>query len=279
MRYALLGFLRKHLPSVHAGLRAFRRSRTLAVAPVQTRYGFKLRGPRSIQANDFESEEVGQVTNLLRSSSVFVNVGANVGFYVLLARRFVKTVIAIEPFADNVELLERNLSINNFDDVAVFPIGCGDHVGLQKLYGGGTAASFVPGWAGAARDYYRLVPINTLDNIFGDRFDGEQVLILIDVEGLELDVLQGATNLLSRKPAPYWFLEICVDQHQPFPGSINPNLRKTFELLWSAGYAAERAGCEQGIVTADDVAKWERGQELPETHNFLFRKMETEPSP
>ena len=224
-----------------------------------------------MQDGTFEPDETRQIQNLLNSADAFINVGANVGYYVLLARQRLRNVIAIEPLPDNVELLKWNLIANGFDDVEILPVGCGSRPSISKIYGGGTAASLVLGWAGMDRDSHRLIPLTTMDNLLARRFDGERLLILIDVEGFELQVLLGAESLLARQPAPVWLVEICVNEHQSERGGVNPNLRETFELFWTAGYVAEYAGLEGGLVTREDITNWEALQNLPRTHNFLFR--------
>ena len=145
---------------------------------------------------------------------------------------------------------------------------------MLKLYGGGTAASFVPGWAGASKEHYRLSPVTTLDNILADRFEGQRILFLIDVEGFELNVLRGAGRQIARNPPPVYFIEICIAEHQPGGVQINPDLINTFEFFWDSGYYAEKCGCESGDVSKTDVEMWSKGDNLPKTHNFLFRQRE-----
>lgn len=224
-----------------------------------------------MESGEFEPEETKQVCTLLREAAVFVNVGANTGYYVCHARKLGKRVLAVEPLDQNVQLLQRNLIANGWNDVEVLPVALGDHVGLEKLYGGGTAASLVVGWAGAPTTHYRVVPVTTLDHLLGDRFAGEKMLILIDVEGFEVNVLRGAARQLARRPAPVWFVEICLDEHQPQGATVNPDLQATFELFWQHGYTAHKAGCESGPVTTEDVSDWAAGQNLPRTHNFMFQ--------
>lgn len=224
-----------------------------------------------MERGEFEREETQQVSALLRCVDVFVNVGANTGYYVCLARKMGVKVLAIEPLDRNVQILQRNILANGWNDVEIYPVGIADNVALLKLYGGGTAASFVPGWAGGSKAHYRVVPVTKLDNIMADRFAGKRMLILIDVEGYELNVLRGAVGQLTREPPPIWFVEICINVHQPDGQKINPKLVETFELFWQHGYTAERAGCESGVISEADVRLWAKAERLPRTHNFLFR--------
>ncbi len=270
MRERLMSLLRR-CPTLYAALRGAYGHRQVSRPATVTPFGFKLAGLPAMERGEFEPEETKQVCTLLSEVEVFVNVGANVGYYVCHARRHGKRVIAVEPLDQNVQVLQRNLLANGWTDVEVLPVALGDHVGLEKLYGGGTAASLVAGWAGAPAAHYRMVPVTTLDHLLGDRFAGERLLILIDVEGFELNVLHGAVRQLTRRPAPVWFVEICLDEHQPQGAKVNPYLQSIFELFWQHGYEAHKVGCESGPVTSEDVRDWAVGRDLPRTHNFLFR--------
>jgi FkbM family methyltransferase len=269
IRSWLLSVLQR-FPTIYAGLRGAHSYREVSRKSTPTPFGFNFAGPNAMKNGEFEPDETGQLRDLLESADVFVNVGANVGYYVCHARHLGKKVVAIEPLEQNVQLLQRNLLANGWRDVEVFPLALGDRIGLEPLYGGGTAASLVSGWAGSSPRHFRMVPVTTLDNLLGDRFVGERILFLIDVEGFELPVLRGAIRQFTHRPAPAWFIEICIDEHQPGETQINPDLVSTFEVFWEHGYAAARAGCESGHVTRDDVERWAMGRDLPATHNFLF---------
>ena len=273
IRKTLMTLLRR-FPTLYAAFRGAYGHQVVSRLPATTPFGFKLAGPPAMERGEFEPEETKQVCAFLREAEVFVNVGANVGYYVCHARQLGISVLAIEPLDQNVQILQRNLLANGWNDVEVHPVALGNHVGLEKLYGGGTAASLVAGWAGANAAHYRVVPVTTLDHLLGDRFAEKRLLILIDVEGFELNVLRGASRQLARRPAPVWFVEICIDEHQPQANEINPNLQEIFELFWLHGYAAEKAGCESGAVTAENVRAWTVGHNLPGTHNFVFRAIE-----
>jgi FkbM family methyltransferase len=183
-----------------------------------------------------------------------------------------KQVVAIEPLERNVRLLKQNVISNQLHGVEIFQMAIGRQSGLEKIYGGGTAASLVRGWAGAKQSA-EVVSVNTLDHLLAGRFGDEIPLILIDVEGFELSVLKGASSVLAREPAPIWFIEICIDEHQPDCFQINPNLLETFNAFWAAGYQCEKAGSDRGLVSEHDVKNWCVALDIPKTHNFIFRKI------
>jgi FkbM family methyltransferase len=218
----------------------------------------------------FELAELDVLKSHLQSADVFVDVGANIGYYACLARSLGKHVVAIEPQAQNLDCLTASLADNGWSDVEVFPIGLSNVPGLVTLYGAsGPSASLVRGWAGYSGRFKRVIPVNTLDNVLGGRFPGKRLVIKIDVEGAEYGVLQGAMKTLAANPSPTWFVEICLNEFHP--GSNNPNFAKTFDLFWCNGYEA-RAASERGrLITRNDVVTWSRdGKTGLRDFNYLF---------
>jgi FkbM family methyltransferase len=189
--------------------------------------------------------------------------------YTCLAASHRKHVIAFEPLAGNLKMLYRNLGCNGFLDVEVFPLGLSGEAGIKRLFGGGTGASFVPGWAGASEKSYNVVPVSTLDIIVNTRFDGRPLLIKMDVEGFEYELLKGAERTLRFEPKPTWLVEIALDEH--FPGGLNDQFYQT-----SSGdtdiYQATIADAEQRLVGPDDVGRWaKQGFVNFGSHNYLFQ--------
>jgi len=128
---------------------------------------------------------------------VFVDVGAALGGHALRLAKYFKEVIAIEPFPFFFKGLERNISLNKITNVRAFNMAClAKHgelwfardfkVGLPYR---GFRVKMKPG----------MVPVEAhpLDEVVE-----EARVIKIDTEGWELEVLEGAKELLRRcKPA------------------------------------------------------------------------------
>ena len=70
------------------------------------------------------------------SQGLFVDIGANLGWYAVHAARHtaVETVIAFEPDSFNGWLLDRNLSLNGIDNVIVNTCAVGAQRGFVRLY-------------------------------------------------------------------------------------------------------------------------------------------------
>jgi FkbM family methyltransferase len=225
-----------------------------------TPLGFKLIGSNSIhhvamQEGTFEPEETILFKEHFQGADVFVDVGANIGFYTCLARLADKHVIAVEPLPKNLEYLYANILGNDWNDVEVFPVGLSNSPGLATLYGGSsTGASLIGNWAGASQLFRRIISVSTLDILLGVRLAGKKILIKIDVEGAEYPVLLGATNVMRMQPKPTWVVEICLNEFHP--DGMNPNFQDTFNLFWQYGYEARTADKSNQLIQRADVDRW-----------------------
>ena len=238
---------------------------------VKTPWGFTLAGHSAMAAGTFESEETRLVRELLREVDVLVNVGANVGYYCCHALSLGKPVIAIEPIARNLHYLLRNITENDWAQQAeIFPVALGANADVLKMWGGGTGASLVKGWANIPESYVTQVPVLTLDRILGATLQGKRALILVDVEGAEYAMLQGATQTLQNNPCPIWMMEIGSTMHQPSGVSVNPDLVATFEIFFSCGYTAFTADEVSASVNIEKVRAVADEEGVFRTHNFCF---------
>ncbi len=244
-----------------------------------TPLGFNLTGSNSIhhlamQKGTFEPEETTLFKEYLRNADVFVDVGANIGFYTCLARIADKHVIAVEPLPKNLGYLYANILGNGWKDIEVFPVGLSKKSGLATLYGGSsTGASLIGSWAGASQLFRRTIPVSTLDSLLGVRFAGKNILIKIDVEGAEYPVLLGATKVLSLQPKPMWIVEICLDEYHP--DGMNKNFQNTFDLFWQHGYNAFTADQSNKLIQRSEVEQWvKNGHSDFHTINYKFVPVE-----
>lgn len=232
-----------------------------------TPYGFKFVGPKELQYGLYEPDETRLIQSYLKESTVFVDIGANMGYYTCLAKSAGLKVVAIEPLLYNLEYLYVNLETNGYYDVEVFPVGLAAKPCLATLFGPGTAASLIRDWAGTSTKK-RIVPLSTLDAIIGDRFTDEKLLIKVDVEGAEYEMLKGASRILAAFPESAWIVEIVLLGNHP--EELNPNFLQTFEKFWSHGYKAYTIGEDVKLVSRNDVSMWIK-QKSP-GGNFLFKK-------
>jgi hypothetical protein len=107
--------------------------------------------------------------------------------------------------------------------------------------------------------------------VIGSRLQGKRTLVLIDAEGAEQAVLQGASRLLGNSPRPIWLIEVSIAEHQP-SGTVNPHLARTFGSMFALGYQAFSLAGEMRPVTMAEVQAAQSGDRSAlEGHSFLFR--------
>jgi FkbM family methyltransferase len=151
----------------------------------------------------------------VRAGAVCLDVGANVGIYVLQLAHWSRPngrVVAFEPNPDAARVLGRHVALNGLSSrVELMMCAVGATVGqatMHALGADGMSRLDQPNPRIAGRTHALTVPLTTID-----RFCAERTLrpdwILIDVEGLELAVLQGARAVLSTEPKP----DVVVEMH------------------------------------------------------------------
>ena len=239
--------------------------------PQKTPWGFTFVGNASMANGNFEPEETRVMRRLILDADIFVNIGANVGYYCCHALSMGKPVIAIEPNAKNLYYLVKNIKNNGWAKQAeVFPVAVSVGTDILNMWGGGTGASLIRGWAAISEDYVTQVPTLSLDRVLGRNLSGKRALILADIEGAEYMMLQGAANTLSNTPKPVWITEISLTDHQPKGIKMNPNYGDIFELYFSRGYRALTADESAREITRYTVQQVLLGIEKPSTQNFVF---------
>ncbi len=269
----LISSLRPHIdrfPLIGSTYRRIRDQLDFMAEPIATPWGFKLSGNAAMATGAFEPKQTEFVRKILPEVDVLVNVGANVGYYCCHALSLGTPVIAFEPVERNLRYLCRNIKINGWSNAEIYPIALSNSVGVSEIYGGNTGASLVKGWAGAPESYVTLVPSSTMDLVLGTRLQGKKVLLVVDVEGAEKWVVQGAKNMLINNPKPTWVMEITTTDHQPDGVTINPYLKDVFELFFNNGYQSFIFDREFAPITLSDVDRVMKGIETFNTHNFIF---------
>lgn len=142
-----------------------------------------------------EFEEMSFVMHFLRPGELFVDVGANVGAFTVLAAGVAGAqVVAFEASPDTYEMLARNLRLNNFGDrVNAIQAAAGRSEGTTKFSSGLGTESCV---ASAANINGAVtVHMTTLDKVLVAH---PPTLLKVDVEGFETEVFAGATRTLRQ---------------------------------------------------------------------------------
>ena len=143
-------------------------------------------------------EERFLLQRLLKAGDIACDVGANIGYYLLLFEQIIGAngeVLCIEPEPDNLVDLTRTVEANHFTNVRIVKAACGDQPGTVRLARGINS--------GVTANGEIEVPMVTLDDVASPRTS----FLKVDVEGFEGHVLAGARRLL-RDARPTLFLEV-----------------------------------------------------------------------
>lgn len=141
-----------------------------------------------------EFVDMAFLLHLLRPGDLFVDVGANIGSYTVLASAVCGArSIAIEPDPGTVRSLRRNVEINGIEDrVTVVEAAVGSSAGTVGFTVGQDTTNRV---ATSTDRETREVQVRTLDEIVAKE---APVLIKMDVEGYEPEVVAGASSALAQ---------------------------------------------------------------------------------
>ena len=140
-----------------------------------------------------EYQEMSFVLHFLREQDLFIDVGANVGSYTILAAAHVgANTVSIEPVPTTFTHLMNNININRIQEkVTALNIALGYEEGTVRFTKDLGAMNHV---ATENDTDVITVPVSTLDKVLtGNRIP---VLLKIDVEGFETEVLNGSSEIL-----------------------------------------------------------------------------------
>ena len=152
----------------------------------------------------------------LHAGQTFVDIGANIGLMSLTAQKALGEkgqVWAFEANPKTFEILEKNIELNEAKGIRAFACGLGRTKETQVLYDNWSinrgAASTVVKSEQAEGTEIQILPLDEVTTGQGIHVD----LIKIDVEGMELQVLEGAKNTIL-KDQPILIVEFSIERNE-----------------------------------------------------------------
>ncbi|MGH0029409.1 MAG: FkbM family methyltransferase [Myxococcota bacterium] len=188
--------------------------------------------PKILFDGVWEPKETHWFTRSVGPGDTVVDVGANVGYYTLLAARLVGDagrVFAFEPDPVSFGVLERNVRLNGLSNVVLEQKAVSDAAGSIRLYiapnNKGDHRIYQPEEA-ARREYVDVDAVALDDYLAGH--PGPVDFVKIDTQGAEVAILEGMPRTLRE----------------------NPDLRMVIEF-WPSGVAGLGASAERLLAILD----------------------------
>lgn len=152
-----------------------------------------------------EFEDMAFVLHLMHEGDQFLDVGANVGVYSVLAASRGARVLAMEPVPDTYEQLLDNIHLNRFQErIEARRVGVGKEPGELSFSIGSGPTNHVLA-AGESTDRSVAVAVDALDTLAAG---WAPTMLKIDVEGFEANVIAGASGLLAQQSLQAVLIEL-----------------------------------------------------------------------
>jgi len=172
-------------------------------------YRLSLQSPRRSQiarsvyfTGQWESAETEFLKAFLKPDMVVWDVGAHIGYYTTLFASIARHVYAFEVNTNSLSVLNKNIEINQFHNITVIE---------QALFRHRCRLTFHEDRLVLSEnddDTKPTVECIGVDDVLAEHPDAERVdLIKLDVEGAELDILKGASELIETRK-PHFIIEV-----------------------------------------------------------------------
>jgi FkbM family methyltransferase len=208
-------------------------------------------GAALIRTGEYESEMSERIVAQLRPGMTFVDVGANEGYFTVLASSVVGAggrVVAIEPQSRAVEVLGANLALNRCLNVQVVKAAAGDVTGSLVLH-------LMPSPNTGATSAVRPVryPVRTekvaqtrIDDLLASLNILSVDAMKIDVEGYELRVINGARETFRSGTIACALVELHPRQLRALGSSPQDVVLSMKELGFSCSLSENSLWCTYG---------------------------------
>lgn len=157
-----------------------------------------------------EKESVVWCMKLICPGMVVVDIGAHIGYYSRLFSRLVGKsgcVFSFEPCSENYPVLSKNLSHHRYRNVAIFKkaVGAKNTQATLFISPGHSNHSLNAGFTESVGQ--EQVEITPLDLILEQQGISQVDFIKVDVEGFEIEVLNGMRGIIAKSPNLHMLVE------------------------------------------------------------------------
>lgn len=196
--------------------------------------GLKMEAPRHglgsftihqlLSKGEYERKMTDSLLERLEAGDVFVDVGAQYGYYTLTAATVAGQVYAFEPYAKKMKVLEANVERNGLENVELRNEALFSENGEAYLHNHTSRVQRSP-------KYAQCIRLARFDDLGIGRVDA----VKVDVEGAEVDVLEGMRGTLG-----IWRPLVLVEVHKRMLGDFGHRCGDVERLLKELGYEVNR---------------------------------------
>jgi FkbM family methyltransferase len=207
-------------------------------------YEWYINDPRTavaclVATGKYETIETKILQHLANGAELVVDIGANVGYYTVeLAKSLGSSgqLLGFEPVEQSFSQLRKNVKLNNIENkVRIFQTGLSNSVSETQIFlprKSGSSAASLRNLHPEEEYESQIINTTTLDNVFETLGASDCDLIKIDVEGGELQVIEGGIATIKRFK-PIIFAELLRKWSEAF--SYSPN--NVLQILQNIGYS------------------------------------------
>lgn len=212
--------------------------------------------------NYYDKRGILFIKQFLKEGYTFIDIGANIGCYSLIAAKYVGKkgrVICFEAIKETYNSLNENIKINNLENTYVFNNAIYNrnqkltlHV-ANKYNSGMSSIHNHSSEAGITQQCEAI----TLDDFISKNETKRIDLIKIDIEGAEIYALQGMLNVIKQfKPT------ILIELSDSVLENTNINKTEIIKLLIDLGYTQHGIDKNGELISLNEAEK--------DYYNFVF---------
>lgn len=189
----------------------------------------------------------------IKEGMLCMDLGANIGYVTLLMADKVGStgkIYAIEPDLANIELLGMNIDLNNYNDrVEIFNMGISNKYGEMDFYIGKSSNLGGMAKTKSTRGDPIKVRVDTLTNFC----ENNEIprLIKMDIEGHEVEVLEGMYDLVRNKEFPCKIIMELHPMSYSEKHSLEHWMKRFLERRFKTKYVISA-----GVIQPDLFKKW-----------------------
>lgn len=204
---------------------------------------------RQLATNGFWEKHISDFfLSHLTKSDVFLDIGANIGYFTLLVAPIVKEVYAFEPMSLNFKYLEKNVNSNHLKNVQFFKVGLWDsevkkEILVQPEFAATAHIVREGDLIGYKKEVIQCIPLDSLNL--------RPTFIKLDIEGAEPWALRGMQDTLIRS-RPTIIIEVnrhCLRNY------FDVDSYAIWDILATLGYSFEILINRRPITSLEELNK------------------------